>query len=207
MANKQTNYYFSAFVGLVKFATEEAEYLQRVTAQYDLSKLDVETKKMHQIEHAADIEKHKVIEKLVKEFITPIEREDIISITQKIDDVTDFIEDVMLKLYMFNVQELRDEFKDFTKVILDCTKGLETVAREFYNFKRSTTIKDAIIEVNRLEEVCDKIYIDAVHRLFAESKDPVHLMIWEDIFLSLEKCCDACEEVADTIESVIMKNS
>jgi uncharacterized protein Yka (UPF0111/DUF47 family) len=206
MAKKKDNFYFLGFIRLVDYSCQAADLLREIIYDYDGTKLSALKEKMHSIEHSADLEKHILIEKLVKEFITPIEREDIISIAQKIDDVTDAIEDVLLKLYMFNVQEIKDVLKEFTDVVCQCCQGLSVAVKEFYNFKHSNTLKDAIIEVNRLEEVGDRIYTEAVRKLFVESKDSTHLLIWEQMFYRFEKCCDSCEEVADAIETVIMKN-
>lgn len=207
MAKKQDNFYFLGFIRLVNYSNQAAKLLRDIIYKYDGKHLNILKNKMHEIEHTADKEKHDIIEKLVKEFITPIEREDIIAITQEIDDVTDAVEDVLLKLYMYNVQELRSDLKEFVDVIVKSCEGVQTAVNEFYNFKRSTDIQKAIIEVNRLEEVGDRIYTEAVRKLFVEEKDPIQLLIWEDIYNRFETCCDACENVVDYMETVIMKNS
>ena len=74
---------------------------------------------MHRLEHQADLTKHQAMEKLIREFITPLEREDILSLTSAIDDVTDSIEDVLLRLYMFNIRTLRPDALEFSKIITD----------------------------------------------------------------------------------------
>jgi hypothetical protein len=207
MRNKVDNYYFVSFSKLLDYSIQASNLLVKIIEDYDGTKLHSEVTEMHKVEHAADLEKHKVNENLLREFITPIEREDITLIMQLIDDVTDSIEDVLLKLYMYNVQEMKSEVHAFVKVINSCIAGLSEVLKEFYNFKKSTVIKEKIIEVNRFEEIGDRLYTEAIRKLFVESKDPVYLLIWNDVFLQLEKCCDACENVAEAIESVIMKNS
>ena len=79
--------------------------------------------------------------------------------------------------------------------------------QELYNFKKSDTIHSKIVEVNHAEEVGDKLYLDAVHSLYLEEKDPIVVMAWTETLDRLEKCCDNCEDVANVIESVIMKNT
>ena len=144
---------------------------------------------------------------LLHEFITPIEREDIVSLADSIDSVTDAIEDVLIRLYIFNIKGLRLESLAFADVILNCCNALKNAVDEMKNYKRSTTIKSLIIEVNRLEEEGDKLYITAVRDLFLNSKDTIEIVSWREAFEHFEKCCDACEDVADIIETVIMKNS
>lgn len=206
MGKKNDNYYFLGFIRLVDFSNQAAELLRNIIENYDNAKLSELKDKMHYIEHSADLEKHLMIEKLSREFITPIEREDIIDIAQKIDDVTDAIEDVLMRLYMYDVKEINQNLRDFTEVICNCCKGLSVAVNEFANFKRSNTLKDAIIEVNNLEEVGDRLYIDSVRQLFTNTTDARELIIWEVLYNLVEKCCDSCESVADAIETVIMKN-
>lgn len=162
---------------------------------------------MHEIEHAADLEKHELVNRLAREFITPIEREDILTITDQIDDLTDFIEDIVMVMYMFNINSLRKEIFLFSEVIYKCCVALKNILIEFGNFRKSNSITELIIAVNRLEEEADKIYVNSVKNLFATSNDPIEIMKWREIFNRAEKCCDSCEIIANSIEGIIMKNS
>ncbi len=206
MAKLKENYYFVSFIKLVQFSVEAAEFLKEILANYDRRTLLSDVQAMHKIEHSADLAQHEVLEKLAKEFVTPIEREDIIAICQKIDNVTDSIEDVLFRLYMYNVQKLRVDYEEFNNVIIESCKALKLAVAEFPNFKKENSVVPYIIEVNRLEEVGDNIYIDAVRRLFLEEESPVELIVWEEIYHRFEKCSDMIEDVADAMETVIMKN-
>jgi uncharacterized protein Yka (UPF0111/DUF47 family) len=119
----------------------------------------------------------------------------------------DSIEDVLLGIEMYNVQTIRPEITKFTDVIMDCCKSMSAALTEFEHFKRSQTLHAAIVEVNRLEEVADQLYINGVRNLYRNTKDAVELMTWTEIYRLLEKCCDSCEEVANDIENIVMKNS
>ena len=139
------------------------------------------------------------MEQLVREFLPPIDREDIMELSGTIDDVTDSIEDVLLRLYMFNIRTLRPEAQAFAQVIADCCAALKTMMEEFPNFRRSKTIHTQIVEINGLEEQGDKLYTDAMHTLYADASTPVDVMAWTALFDRLEKCCDKCEDVADVV--------
>jgi len=207
MAGKGKNNYYKMFVNLVEYSCQAAHYLHDSLENYDPNTVADKMKEIHIIEHAADNEKHDLMEKLVHEFITPIEREDIIELAQEIDEVTDTIEDVLMRFYMFCIVTPRQEALAFSSAILQCCDALKQAMEELHNFRRSATIHDYIVEVNKLEEDGDKLYLDAVHTLYATSKDPVEIMTWVELFDRFEKCCDACEHVANEIESIIMKNS
>ena len=85
--------------------------------------------------------------------------------------------------------------------------GLKKIMREFYNYKKSAEIQKLIININDLEEEGDRLYFSTLRNLYTTSKDPIELMTWTDTLKYFEKCCDACESVANLVESVIMKNS
>ncbi len=207
MAGKKDNKYFDSFVDMVNYSCEAAEYLQEIINNYDPETIKDNLKKMHEIEHAGDLTRHTMIKSLAKEFITPIEREDIMEMADAIDNVTDKIEDVALRLYMFNIKEIRDDAKKNAEVIVKCTESLRDALMEFHNFRKSKTIHEKIIEINTLEEEADQLYIAAVRHLFKSVDDGVTAASWNQVFHYMEDVCDACEDASDVIESVIMKNS
>ncbi len=207
MSNERNYNYFDKFITMVNYSCEASQMLSKTLENFNNKSLEERLNAMHEIEHAADIEKHELINKLSREFITPIEREDIMTITDQIDDLTDFIEDVVMVMYMFNINSLRKEIFLFSEVIYKCCIALKNIFEEFSNFRKSTTINGLIIAVNRLEEEADKIYVNSVKNLFATSNDPIEIMKWREIFNRAEKCCDSCEIIANSIEGIMMKNS
>jgi len=207
MKRKNEYNYFDAFASLSKYSYNLATTLHENLTNFDPNKITDTVKSAHQIEHNADIAKHDIMNRLVKEFLPPIEREDITSLTQEIDDVTDSVEDVLIYVDMFNIQTIRPEILKFTKLIADCCKAMDIALEEFKNFKNSKTLRDKIIEINRLEEEGDALYVDSIRNLYHNSKDPIELMCWTEVLHRLEKCCDNCEDVANIIESIVMKNS
>jgi predicted phosphate transport protein (TIGR00153 family) len=206
MEKLSENYYFQSFVDLSEFCVKASEYLAEVVADFKPSGLLENKRAMHHIEHTADTERHKVVANLFREFITPIEREDILEVLRAIDDVTDSIEEVVLRMYMYNVTELRPEVRLFTDIIAKSTVALKALLVEFAHFKKSAKLKDLIFDVLRLEEDCDVIYSETVRKIFVNEKDPIRLFIWEDLFLRLENCCDACGHVSKEIETAMFKN-
>ncbi len=207
MAKKSDNYYFENFIQCVECGCQAAMMLEENLANFDVNRLSENLDELHKIEHDADKRKHEMMGVLVKAFITPIEREDIILLSQCIDEVTDQIEDVLIRIYINNVHTIRPEALQFTKVIIRCCKVLKEIMEEFANFKKSKTLHGLIIEINALEEEGDRLFIDSMRRLHTEVTDPLEIIAWREIYNFLEKCCDACEHVADAVESVIMKNT
>ena len=143
----------------------------------------------------------------MRAFITPIEREDIMSISQYLDDITDKIEDVVLRLYMCNVSSIRQEAVRFAKLVIRCCEMVKLSMEEFSNFKKSKELRQTLIEINRLEDEGDRLYMDSMRTLHSTSKDPVEIIVWRDVFKYLEDCVDACEHISDVVETVILKNT
>jgi len=207
MSSKKDYNYYDMFVKMVDYSCQSAEILHNLFTNFDTEQLQEKIVEMHNLEHGADMCKHDMMNKLVREFITHIEREDIMELAQELDEVTDNIEDVLLRVYMYNITTIHPEALEFSNVIVSCCKALKKALEEFHNFRKSTTVQTSIIEINRLEEVGDKLYTESVRKLYVNCKDPIEIIAWTETLDRLEKCCDACEHAANVVESVIMKNS
>ena len=207
MLGKKDNNYFEMLAELVDYSCEAAALLQNTLANFNLDEIEDKINEMHNIEHTADIKKHDMMNKLAKEFITPIERGDIVDMAHYIDNVTDGIEEVLIRIYMYNIKDIKKEAIEFSNIIIKNCDELNKIMKEFHYFKKSSEIHKLIIDINALEEEGDRLYFSTLRNLYVTSKDPIELMTWTDTFKYFEKCCDACESVANLVESVIMKNS
>jgi uncharacterized protein Yka (UPF0111/DUF47 family) len=206
MRKKQYDY-FEGFERLGNYAVRAANMLCDVITNFDPEMLEENMNKLHEIEHEADLKNHKFLARLAKEFITTIEREDIMSIANHIDDVTDTIDDVLLKMYMFDIRNLRAEAIEMVDVIVKCCNALEDALKRLKGFKKSQTIQQGLIDINNWEEDGDRIYIKAIRTLVTTCTDPIEIFKWTQIYDALELCCDSCEHVAEVIETTILKNT
>jgi predicted phosphate transport protein (TIGR00153 family) len=208
MKKQRTNEYFEGFVLGMESACKAAEYLENLVEHYDPIKLGAQIDEIHEIEHEADLNKHKLMHKLAKEFITPIEREDIILLLQQIDNVTDFIEDVVRKMFMYNAKSMRHEALEFASIIKQCCYESRDALKELPGFqKNSDRLASAIVKVNDFEEQGDRLYCAAMRRLYCENAESLERITWTKLFDWMEACCDACEDVMESVELVVMKNS
>ena len=207
MAKKQDSFYFDNFVSCAEESCRAAKMLKETLGDFREELLEERLEQMHEIEHSGDAKKHEMLDRLAKEFIPPIEREDIVALSQNIDNVTDKIEDVMLRVYMNNVHEIEPDALAMSDVVIRCCDAVKELLVEFREFKKSKKIKDLVIRINDFEEEADKLFMNSMRKLYAASEDPIRIIAWRDIYIYLERCADACEHVADVVESVIMKNS
>ncbi len=207
MSKKGEQFYFDNFIECAACACKAATLLEETLGGFDIKSLPGKIEQMHTIEHEGDSRKHEMMAELMRAFITPIEREDIISLSQNIDEVTDCIEDVLLRVYVNNVTLINPEMIRFAKLLIRCCDTMRSLMQKFPDFKRDQGLHDLIVEINALEEEGDRLFISSMRKLHTDSTDPIEIIAWREIYIYMEKCIDACEHVADVIESVIMKNT
>ena len=200
--------YFQFFCDIVAAANKAADFLAGVITNFDVNKVPSQVEQMHKIENDADMMKHEMLTNLAHEFITPIEREDIVALAQELDNVVDSIDDVMQRIYMYNVQAIRPEAVQMSQQIVKATRGLTKVVGDFRNFKKSKDIKGYCIAVNTVESDGDKMFAANMRKLYTEQDADIRQIItWTTMYEGLENCLDASEDAVDIVESVIMKNT
>ena len=144
---------------------------------------------------------------LIKDFLPPIDREDIVLIGHRLDDVEDCIDEILINFNILNIKTMRDDVVEFADLLIECTKSVKEAFEDFRNFKKADDVKSKVIAINELEEKADKLYEKVMRKLYTEENDPIEIIKWTTIYGCLENTTDACERVGDSIEDVIMKNS
>jgi len=207
MSKKADGFYFNNFVESAEVSCDAARMLKDILCNFSVAALPENRVKLHEVEHRGDDKRHEMTAVIVRAFITPIEREDILKLSQLIDDVTDSIEDILIRIYINNVTRIREDSIEFIDIVISCCQAMKDMLCEFHNFKKSKKLNEHIIEINRLEELGDDMYVECMRRLHTTSTDPLEIIAWREIYEFLEKCCDTCENVADIIESIVIGNS
>ncbi|WP_165043144.1 MULTISPECIES: DUF47 domain-containing protein [unclassified Adlercreutzia] len=208
MAKKDRFDYFDAFEHQAKLAVQEAEVLLEAIENFTTAdKLQSVIDKAHEIEHQGDEINHAVSRSVANDFITPFDREDLLALAHNLDGVIDLIEDVILRFYMYDIHFMHEHAIDFAKLIKKSCQAVEEAMGDFRNFKKSKHFKKLIIKVNDCEEEGDQLYIDVIRSLHTEDRDePMRVHVWSQIFERMERCCDACEDVSNIMEDVMLRN-
>ena len=200
-------FYFENFAASAALSKKAASYLVECLENYDPNEIEMMLQQMHEIEHTADINKHKLNDALAKAFVTPVDREDLDMLSQNLDHVTDKIEEIMQKFYIYNIQSITPSAINFAKKLIKSCELLCDLMNEFENFKRSKKIRNLIIELNDVEEECDKLFLSSMRGLTQNSDDVLAIISWRKIYECFEACADACEHVSECVRTVIMKNT
>ena len=127
--------YFEEFIKSMEFSVKEANLLNEIMKDFKRETLASNIEKMHVLEHSADMQKHNLMEYLLKDFIPPIEREDIVELSHKIDNVADNIEEILINFYILDVQELKEEIPEYLDLLLNSCNAFFKLLMEFKNFK------------------------------------------------------------------------
>jgi predicted phosphate transport protein (TIGR00153 family) len=170
----------------------------------DYTNVEAKILAIRAVEHDADIITHEVMDTLNKSFITPIEREDIRALAQYLDTVLDDIEGTANRFQLYQVEKPTPQAFEMTNLICQATEQILKAVKEFENLKQ---IHIFVVEINRLENMADNISREMIGKLFQEEKDVRELIRWKDIYEKLERCADRCEDVANTIEDIVVKNA
>jgi len=198
--------FFNLFIQSASKVYEAAILLKEIISDPS-GNLDEKVKKMKDIEEQGDGNTHTILSQLNKSFITPLDREDIYQIAKEIDEILDYIEDTAHSILIFGIKHSRQEAITITDLIISAAKEIQNMTEALKDTKNTKQLYKKIVEINRIENDGDTIYRQAVTKLFAEETKPVEIIIWKEIFEFLENTLDSCEDLANTIEGVVMKHA
>ena len=207
MRKKEEFNYFDEFAKSAKLAIEAVGELKNYILNFNKENSETEMKKIHEIENLADKNLHGLKNYLLRDFLPPIDREDILEIANKIDDFIDDIDEIVIDLNIYNISEITSEIKELITLLESATKILYDLIIEFKNFKKIQEIKQKVVEVNKIEEQADRIYEKAIKQLYQEEKDAIRIMKLSNIYEIIENGFDSCELIADLIDDGLLKNS
>jgi len=207
MMRKKKFDYFNAMENLADGSLNASAVLTDIITDYHPDKLLEQSDQIHKIEADCDTNVKEIMNELYVAFITPIDREDIVQLVGKLDNIIDGINDLTYEFHYLDIQEMRGGTDEFMKLINDAIKAVQQAVNDFSHFKNSKTLKQNIDDANRIESLGDDLYTDHLTVLFREETDPITIIRWQKIYAGFEKVLDACEDCADVITGLVIKNS
>jgi predicted phosphate transport protein (TIGR00153 family) len=173
-------------------------------AQNGNSRLEAASAKLVRLEEEGDEIIHDIFTKLNQTFITPLDPEDIHNVASQMDDVLDGIEEACHRMVAYRLTEIPDTMIELCKIINVCAEELR---KAFDALNNDSPLLEHCIEINRQEGIADQVVRCAVATLFECEKDPIRLIKLKEVYESLEDTTDRCEDVADVLQNVVVKNS
>jgi len=195
--------FFAMFQEMGQIIVSGAERLKLMLDDYDnLAEGQLAIK---EIEHQGDAQKKRIITMLNTTFITPFDREDIYALATVLDNILNLIDASAQRFVMYRVDKPTSEAKELAFIIVRCCHTISSALTHLG--KRHDDIFEQCIELNALENEADKVCREAISRLFDEETDPIQLIKWKEIYEILERTTDKCEDAANILESVVVKNA
>jgi len=154
------------------------------------------------LEHKGDQLTHALMQKLNRTFITPFDREDIHALGSALDDVLDLVDAAATRFITYKVKTVTSGARQLTKVILH---GTELIVNAVAQLRHPQNMLEYCDQITMVEEEADRIKGECIARLFEDSADPIEVIKWKEIYEVLEASTDKCEDVADVLESVVLK--
>ncbi len=194
--------FYVQFIALAEQLRIGAELLERMLAHEPIiwDKVD----EIKEVEHKCDHLTHQIIQRLNSTFVTPIDREDIHALAKSLDDVMDAIDASARFVRLYKISTMRFGARELARVI---SLGVDQIRLALEALEKRTGVAERAVEINRLENEADRIHEGALRRLFDEESDPVQIIKWKEILDVLEEATDRCEDVANLLEGVVVKNA
>lgn len=197
--------FYDLFEKGAHLVVQGAIHLEELLRNFD--DVEVKTKKIKAIEHEGDVITHDTIENLNRTFITPLDREDIHDLITAIDDVLDYIEACAERLYLFKIEKVTEEAVLICAVLVKAVKELEQAVSNLRRLKEADSIIKHCAEIDRLENEGDHLNRAAVAKLFEPDNNPLEVIKWKEIYETIENAIDRCEDVANVLEGIALKNT
>ena len=186
---------------------EISEVLLLALSTSDLEKRKEYTKEIERLEHVGDDITHSIFLELSKNFITPFDREDIHALASAVDDIADYIHASASNIELYSITQIGDAMIKLAEILAEMCADLEKAIKELRSFKNIRVIADACIKINSGENQADYVCNLAIARLFEFETNAIELIRQKEVLQTLEMATDKCEDAANVLESILVKNA
>jgi hypothetical protein len=195
--------YFDLFNRMASHTVECAQLLKKLFA--DFARHAEYADQIKLVEHKCDELTHEIIRRLNQTFITPIDREDIHALASELDDIVDYIEYTARRTVLYRVEQTTEYAVQLTEVLVRIITHLEHAVSALDG--GNGRVLQECVAIHSLENEGDALHHAAVEKLFSEEQDPIKIIKWKELYETLEKSIDKCEDVANVLEAIVLKNA
>ncbi len=203
--------FFSLFERSAAYVVKGANELLTLVEQHTpREKLAESVARIKGLEHDCDDITHQVIERVNKTFITPIDREDIYTLITRLDSILDLIDDTAMRIKIYSLDLTgphAERLIQIARLLFATTQELAGTVSRLRSLKKPQAILASCVEVNRLENEADQLFQDSLAELIRTEKDPLLILEWKELYEMLESAVDTCEDMANILESIVIKHS
>ena len=169
--------------------------------------IDSRVAEITELEHKGDTITHQIISLLHRTFVTPFDREDIALLAHTMDDILDFIHSAADAMFIYKIKAPTERSKQLADIIVQGAVEVETAVGGLRKRSELKRIMEGCVEINRLENMADRVYRAAIAELFDNTEDIAQVIKWREIYAHMESATDRCEDVANVLEGVALKHA
>ena len=196
--------FFDLFENIARHAVSASEHLRKMAKAFpDMS---TELQQIRNHEHEADNLAHQALDRLDRTFITPFDREDIHELVGGMDDIVDGVDAIAKRLTLYHIKEMQTWFMKQTDVLVQATVVVSEAMNRLRKARKLSELSDRLIEIHRLESIGDDNHHGAVSELYNGKTDALEVIKWKELYDMIEEAIDACEDVGNTLERIVLKN-
>jgi predicted phosphate transport protein (TIGR00153 family) len=198
--------FFDLFEDLTEHVIQAAGELRSLAHEFPNTNRQVE--RIRDLEHAADAITHTALERLDRTFITPFDREDIHRLVEELDDIVDSIDFLAKRFALYKFKQIEDDFKKQTDVLYRAVGTLKNCVQRLRRSRKLIEFTPDLKAIGQLEKEGDANNHAAVARMFSDpAANPIEVMKWKEFYDRIETAIDGCEDVGNTLESIVLKNA
>lgn len=197
--------FYDLLIELSEYTVRASDMLKRSLVEFQYENIKYLVVEIHEIENDADKVYHKIQREVEKQYILPLNKEDILQLGHTIDSVIDTIEDILMAIYMYDIKEITPSIYSFVDIIVDASNSIVLLVNSLKTAKKYSDIEDLIKHIRNLEDRADKVYIESTQNIFLKL-DSKNILKNNKLSLKLESCVDTCQHVADTVANIFLKN-
>ena len=199
----------SKFFDLFEEDARNLVQISRALKDFTDDWIDVENKMnaITELEHMGDSFTHQIIALLHRSFVTPFDREDIAKLAHTVDDIADFIHSSADFMYIYRIDKPTQRARELADILVEATQEVEKVMPLLRHRSELKKMLSCCVSLNRLENEADKVYRQALAELFDDQNNTAYIIKWREIYENMESATDRCEDVANVLEGVALKNA
>ncbi|MFN8698960.1 MAG: DUF47 domain-containing protein [Flavobacteriales bacterium] len=199
--------FFKLFADDAANLTVMSRTLTQLVHESDPNKREEHIRRIAELEHRGDEITHQIFIELGTTFITPFDREDIHTLATSLDDIADYIHGTGTRIQLYGMKEFTSSMKKMADIIEQLTHEIQAAVTSLENLRNPEVCREAVVRINSLENHADDVFDEAIARLFAEETDAIELIKEKEVLSNMETATDKCEDVANVIETILVKNS
>ena len=197
--------FFDLFEESARNMVKVSRALQEMIDNWDV--MEGRVAEITELEHAGDTITHQIIAQLNRTFVTPFDREDIALLSHTMDDVTDFVHAAADAMLIYKIDSPTQRAKELANIIVEAATEIEKAVGRLRRHSELKLIPERCVEINRLENMADRVFRSAMAELFDDAMDITQVIKWREIYEHMESATDRCEDVANVLEGVALKHA